>query len=201
MQFGQGLKHIRIPCVREDNKIKMMFKKSILTSLFSFLLIAGGFKAQATENNGQPTIVETAASNEAFSTLVAAVKAADLVGVLSSEGPFTVFAPTNDAFAKLPAGTVEYLIKPENKSKLSAVLTYHVVEGKLMAADVVKAINDGGGKATVKTVQGGVLTATLEGNNVILIDANGQKAVITAVDINNSNGVIHVIDAVVLPKF
>lgn len=201
MRFGRSLKHICIPSVREDNKIKKMFKNSILTSLFSFLLISGGFKAQATENNGQPTIVETAASNDAFSTLVAAVKAADLVGVLSSEGPFTVFAPTNDAFAKLPASTVEYLIKPENKAKLSAVLTYHVVEGKLMAADVVKAINDGGGKATVKTVQGGVLIASLEGSNVILTDANGQKAVITAVDINNSNGVIHVIDTVVLPKF
>lgn len=197
----RGLKHIRIPRVREGNKIKKMFKNSILTSVFSLFLVVGGFKAQATENNGQPTIVETAVSNEAFSTLVAAVKAADLVGVLSSEGPFTVFAPTNDAFAKLPAGTVEYLIKPENKAKLSAVLTYHVVEGKLMAADVVKAITDGGGKATITTVQGSVLTATLEGNNVILTDANGQKAVITAVDINNSNGVIHVIDAVVLPKF
>ena len=201
MQFGRSLKHICIPSVMEDNKIKKMFKNSILTNLFSFLLISGGFKAQATESNGQPTIVESAASNDAFSTLVAAVTAADLVGVLSSEGPFTVFAPTNDAFAKLPAGTVEYLIKPENKAKLSAVLTYHVVEGKLMAADVVKAINDGGGKATVKTVQGGVLIASLEGSNVILTDANGQKAVITAVDINNSNGVIHVIDTVVLPKF
>jgi uncharacterized surface protein with fasciclin (FAS1) repeats len=185
----------------EGNKIKKMFKNSILTSLFSLLLIAGSFQAKATENNGQPTIVETAVSNQAFSTLVAAVKAADLVGVLSSEGPFTVFAPTNDAFAKLPAGTVEYLVKPENKSKLTAVLTYHVVAGKLMAADVVKAITDGGGKATITTVQGGVLIATLEGNNVILTDANGQKAVITAVDINNSNGVIHVIDAVVIPKY
>jgi uncharacterized surface protein with fasciclin (FAS1) repeats len=177
-----------------------MNKKSILTGLFSLLLIGGSFRAMASETEGLPTIVETAVSNEAFSTLVAAVKAADLVGVLSSEGPFTVFAPTNDAFAKLPAGTVETLLKPENKALLTAVLTYHVVAGKLMAADVVKAITDGGGTATVPTVQGGVLVASIEGENVILTDANGQKAIITAVDIDNSNGVIHVIDTVVLPK-
>jgi uncharacterized surface protein with fasciclin (FAS1) repeats len=177
-----------------------MNKNSILTGFFCLLFTAGSFYATASETQGKPTIVETAVSNEAFSTLVAAVKAADLVGVLSSEGPYTVFAPTNDAFAKLPAGTVEYLIKPENKAKLTAVLTYHVVAGKLMSADVVKAITDGGGKATVTTVQGGVLIASLEGNNVILTDANGQKATITAVDIDNSNGVIHVIDTVVLPK-
>lgn len=177
-----------------------MNKNSMLTGLFGLLLVFGSFNANASETQGQPTIVETAVSNEAFSTLVAAVKAADLVGVLSSEGPFTVFAPTNDAFAKLPAGTVEYLIKPENKAKLTAVLTYHVVAGKLMAADVIKAITDGGGQATVTTVQGGILIASIEGDNVILTDANGQKAIITGVDIDNSNGVIHVIDTVVLPK-
>jgi uncharacterized surface protein with fasciclin (FAS1) repeats len=177
-----------------------MNKKSILTGLFSLLLIGGSFRAVASETEDLPTIVETAVGNEAFSTLVAAVKAADLVGVLSSEGPFTVFAPTNDAFAKLPAGTIDVLLQPENKALLTAVLTYHVVAGKLMAADVLKAISDGGGEATVPTVQGGVLVASLEGNNVILTDANGQKATITAVDIDNSNGVIHVIDTVVLPK-
>jgi len=177
-----------------------MNKNSILASLFGLLMIIGGFKATASETQGQPTIVETAVANEAFSTLVAAVVAADLVGVLSSEGPFTVFAPTNDAFAKLPAGTVDALLLAENKALLTAVLTYHVVAGKLMAADVVKAISDGGGSTTVPTVQGGVLTASIEGENVILTDANGQKAIITAVDIDNSNGVIHVIDTVVLPK-
>lgn len=119
---------------------------------------------------------------------------------LSGKGPFTVFAPTNDAFAKLPKGTVETLLKPENKAKLQAILTYHVVAGNLDSKAVVAAIKAGKGSATLTTVQGSKLVESLEGKIVILTDANGNKSTITAVDIMSSNGVIHVIDSVVLPK-
>jgi uncharacterized surface protein with fasciclin (FAS1) repeats len=119
---------------------------------------------------------------------------------LSSKGPFTVFAPTNEAFAKLPKGTVETLLKPENKAKLQAVLTYHVVAGNLDSKAVVEAIKKGNGSVTLTTVQGGKIVASLSGKNVILTDENGNKSTITAVDITSSNGVIHVIDTVVLPK-
>jgi uncharacterized surface protein with fasciclin (FAS1) repeats len=134
-------------------------------------------------------IVDTAAGNEAFSTLVAAVKAAGLVDTLKGEGPFTVFAPTNDAFAKLPKGTVENLLKPENKGQLVAILTYHVVPGKVMAADVVKK----NGQA-VKTVQGGEAKINVAGGNVSI-----DKAKVVKTDIVCTNGVIHVIDSVILP--
>jgi uncharacterized surface protein with fasciclin (FAS1) repeats len=144
-------------------------------------------------------IVDTAAGNADFSTLVAAVKAAGLVDTLKGKGPFTVFAPTNAAFAKLPAGTIPTLLKPESKGTLTAVLTYHVVAGKLMAADVVAAIKAGGGKAVVTTVQGGKLTASMMGNVVMLTDAKGGMSHIRATDIGTSNGVIHVIDTVVMP--
>lgn len=146
------------------------------------------------------TVVENAIGSKDHTTLVAAIKAADLVETLSSEGPFTVFAPTNQAFAKLPKGTVETLLQPENKSKLQAVLTYHVVAGNLDSKSVVSAIEAGNGEATVTTVQGGKLVAKLDGKNVIIVDENGNKSIITAVDIYSSNGVIHVIDSVVLPK-
>ena len=147
-----------------------------------------------------PTIVGVAAGNDAFSTLVAAVKAAGLVETLSSEGPFTVFAPTNDAFAALPEGTVPSLLKPEAKATLTAVLTYHVVAGEFKAADVVKAIKNGGGKFTVKTVQGQDITLSLDGGNVILTDANGGKSTVIIPDVPASNGVIHAIDSVIMPK-
>lgn len=146
------------------------------------------------------TVVENAIASKDHTTLVAAVKAADLVETLSGKGPFTVFAPTNQAFANLPKGTVETLLKPENKAKLQAILTYHVVAGKLDSKAVVAAIKTGNGSATLTTVQGGKLVGTLEGKNVILTDENGNKSTITAVDIFSSNGVIHVIDSVVLPK-
>ncbi|NEW80392.1 MAG: fasciclin domain-containing protein [Gelidibacter sp.] len=146
------------------------------------------------------TVVENAIGSNDHTTLVAAVKAADLVETLSSKGPFTVFAPTNQAFANLPKGTVETLLQPESKSKLQAILTYHVVAGNLDSKSVVAAIKAGNGEARVTTVQGGILVAKLDGKNVILIDENGNKSTITAVDIYSSNGVIHVIDAVVLPK-
>jgi uncharacterized surface protein with fasciclin (FAS1) repeats len=134
------------------------------------------------------------------STLVAAVKAAGLVETLQSAGPFTVFAPVNAAFGKLPAGTVETLLKPENKSTLTKVLTYHVIAGNLDAAAVVKAIKDGGGKAAVKTVSGGTLTASIKDGKVILTDENGGVATVVATDLKAENGLVHVIDTVVLPK-
>lgn len=148
----------------------------------------------------QETIAEIAMGNEDFSTLVTAVKAAGLAETLKSEGPFTVFAPTNAAFDKLPEGTVSALVEPANKEKLAGILKYHVVSGEYMAADVVKAINDNDGSFTIPTVQGGELTATLEGENVILTDAAGNKSTVIMTDVDASNGVIHAIDAVVMPK-
>ncbi len=145
-------------------------------------------------------VVDIAIGSPAHTTLVAAVKAADLVGTLKSKGPFTVFAPTNDAFAKLPAGTVETLLKPENKSKLAGILTYHVVAGNLMASDVVAAIKKGKGKAEVTTVNGQKLTITMMGDKVMITDANGKSAHVTAADLKGTNGVVHVIDSVLLPK-
>ncbi len=145
-------------------------------------------------------IVETAVSSKDHTTLVAAVKAAGLVETLSSAGPFTVFAPTNAAFDKLPAGTVGTLVKPENKAALTKILTYHVVAGKVTAADVVALIKAGNGKAVIKTVQGGSLTASLKGSNVIITDEKGGTATVTAADLMQSNGVIHVVDAVLMPN-
>lgn len=147
----------------------------------------------------QQTVVGVAQGSKDHTTLVAAVKAADLVGTLSGPGPFTVFAPTNTAFAKLPAGTLDTLLKPASKGQLTSILTYHVVPGRLMAADVLKAIKAGGGKAEVTTVQGGKLTARLEGGKVVLVDAKGGKSNVTATDLKASNGVVHVIDTVVMP--
>ena len=144
-------------------------------------------------------IVENASAAPNLKTLVAAVKAAGLVETLASPGPFTVFAPTDAAFAKLPAGTVETLVKPENKATLTSILTYHVVAGKVTAADVVALIKKGGGKAQIKTVQGGTLTASLQGQNVVLTDAKGGKSIVTQTDVMQSNGVVHVIDTVVMP--
>ena len=147
-----------------------------------------------------PTIVGVAAANEDFSTLVAAVKAADLVETLNSDGPFTVFAPTNAAFDKLPDGTVDELLKPESKDALASLLTYHVVAGKFMATDVVKAIGDNNGKFSITTVQGGTLIASLSGDNVILTDEKGNTSTIVITDVAASNGVIHAIDSVVMPN-
>ncbi|MCP9749383.1 fasciclin domain-containing protein [Ferruginibacter sp. HRS2-29] len=145
-------------------------------------------------------IVENAVNSKDHTTLVAAVKAADLVATLQSAGPFTVFAPTNEAFAALPAGTVDNLLKPENKKALTTVLTYHVVAGKLNAKDIAKLIKDGGGSATLKTVAGGSLTASMMGNKLVLKDESGGTSTVTIKDVNQSNGVIHVVDHVLLPK-
>lgn len=147
-----------------------------------------------------PTIVSVAAGNENFSTLVTAVQAAELVETLNSDGPFTVFAPTNDAFAKLPEGTVETLVKPENKEKLTGILTYHVVSGAYNAADVIEAIQSNNGSFEVKTVNGGTITLTLKDGNVLLTDANGGTATVVIADVMASNGLIHAIDTVVMPK-
>ena len=145
-------------------------------------------------------IVDIAAGSPAHTTLVAALKAADLVETLKGAGPFTVFAPTNEAFDKLPKGTVETLLKPENKSKLAGILTYHVVAGNLDAAAVTEAIKKGKGKVELTTVAGGKLTATIVEGKVILKDEKGGKATVTATDLKGSNGVIHVIDNVLMPK-
>ena len=145
-------------------------------------------------------IVENAMNSKDHTTLVAAVKAAGLVETLQGKGPFTVFAPTNAAFDKLPEGTVATLLKPENKAKLAAVLTYHVVAGNIDSKELVKKIKAGGGKATLATVNGATLTASLDGDKVVITDANGGKAHVTIADVYQSNGVIHVTDAVSLPK-
>ena len=145
-------------------------------------------------------IVENAVNSKDHTTFVAAVKAAGLVPTLESKGPFTVFAPTNEAFDALPAGTVDNLLKPENKAKLTAVLTYHVVAGKLSSMDLMKMVKENNGKATLKTVEGENLYVTMKGKNLMVTDENGGMAKITIADVNQSNGVIHVIDKVELPK-
>ncbi len=147
----------------------------------------------------QKTIVENASAAPNLTTLVAAVKAAGLVDTLMSKGPFTVFAPTNTAFDKLPEGTVGTLVKPENKGTLTTVLTYHVVAGKLTAKDIVKAIQMGGGNAELTTVAGAKLSARLSGNSVVITDAKGGQSAVTTADVMQSNGVVHVIDSVLLP--
>ncbi|GGD44810.1 fasciclin [Emticicia aquatilis] len=180
-------------------KLALVFV-SALISLSTFAqkektVMVGGAAMYPSKN-----IVENAVNSKDHTTLVAAVKAAGLVETLQSAGPFTVFAPTNAAFGKLPAGTVETLVKPENKATLTAILTYHVVAGKLSAADIVAKIKAGNGTASLTTVQGGTLKASLKGKSVVLTDEKGGMSTVTIADVNQSNGVIHVIDTVVLPK-
>jgi uncharacterized surface protein with fasciclin (FAS1) repeats len=145
-------------------------------------------------------IVENALNSADHTTLVTAVKAAGLVDTLEGPGPFTVFAPTNEAFAKLPAGTVDNLLKPENKEMLTKILTYHVVAGNLSAADLKKMIKAGHGKAELKTVSGGSLWAMWKGGKIVLRDEKGGMATVTIADVFQSNGVIHVIDSVLMPN-
>ncbi|HVM37013.1 MAG TPA: fasciclin domain-containing protein [Sphingomicrobium sp.] len=145
------------------------------------------------------TIVANAVNSPEHTTLVAAVKAAGLVDTLSGPGPFTVFAPTNAAFGKLPAGTVETLVRPENRSTLQSILTYHVVPGRMTAADLMSAIRAGGGRARLTTAQGGTLTAQMMGNRIMLVDAKGGMSHVTQANVMQSNGVIHVVDTVVMP--
>ena len=145
-------------------------------------------------------IVENAVNSADHTTLVAAVKAADLVGTLSGKGPFTVFAPVNAAFDKLPAGTVDTVLKPENKGMLTGILTYHVVAGKMDSKSIGKAIKKGNGRATFTTVAGGKLVAMMEGDSLVLTDEKGGKAMVTIANVMQSNGVIHVIDTVLMPN-
>ena len=171
-------------------------------------LMAGSMTAVAQKDpdvGGAPmypskTIVENAVASPIHKTLVAAVKAAGLVDTLNSKGPFTVFAPTDDAFNKLPAGTVDTLVKPENKATLTKVLTYHVVPGKIDSKELMKLIKKGNGTATLTTVEGGKLTATASGSVITLTDEKGGSAAVTTADVYQKNGVIHVIDSVLMPN-
>jgi len=167
--------------------------KKALSMIFGLLISASTF-AQTKD------VVDIAIGSKDHTTLVAAVKAADLVATLKGKGPFTVFAPTNAAFDKLPAGTVESLLKAENKAKLAKILTYHVVSGNLDAAAVIAAVKKGKGKTEVTTVSGGKLTVTLDNGKVKLTDESGNSAIVVAADLKANNGVVHVIDGVVLPK-
>nr|WP_225874066.1 fasciclin domain-containing protein [Terrihabitans soli] len=171
-----------------------MSKDSMSKDAMAAPVTVGGAPMYPTKN-----IIENAVNSKDHTTLVAAVKAAGLVETLQGAGPFTVFAPTNAAFEKLPAGTVETLVKPENKKTLTGILTYHVVPGRNSAADIKAAIEKGNGKAEWKTVNGEKLTGTLDGSSLILVDEKGGKAKVTIGDVNQSNGVIHVIDTVLLP--
>lgn len=180
-------------------------KTLVCSFLAAFISIASFAQEKTVTVGGAPmypskNIVENAVNSKDHTTLVAAVKAAGLVETLQSAGPFTVFAPTNKAFDKLPAGTVETLVKPENKSTLTKILTYHVVAGKWNAADLMAKIKEGNGKAMLKTVEGGTLTAWMKGKNVWLTDEKGGMAKVTIADVNQSNGVIHVVDTVLMPK-
>lgn len=189
---------------------KMKTQKILATGLVAFGLFFSvstfaQSKEKTVEVGGAPmypskNIVENAVNSKDHTTLVAAVKAAGLVDVLMSDGPFTVFAPTNAAFDKLPKGTVETLLKPENKGMLTTVLTYHVAAGKWSAKDIMDAVKKGKGKYTFKTVSGGSLTAWMKGKDLYITDENGNSAKITIADVNQKNGVIHVIDSVVTPK-
>ncbi len=165
---------------------KMMTAKSVMV---------GGAAMYPTKN-----IIQNAVNSKDHTTLVAAVKAAGLVDTLSGAGPFTVFAPTNAAFAKLPAGTVETLLKSENKDKLSGILTYHVVSGSMDSKAIAAAIKAGHGKAELTTVAGGKLTAMMMGKKLMLTDESGRKSTVTIANVYQSNGVIHVVDTVLLPK-
>jgi len=157
--------------------------------------MVGGAAMYPTKN-----IIENAVNSKDHTTLVAAVKAAGLVDTLEGAGPFTVFAPTNEAFAKLPAGTVDTLLKPENKPTLVKILTYHVVSGKLSTRDIEKQIKAGGGKAMLTAVEGGTITATRAGGKIVLADEKGGTATITIANVYQSNGVIQVIDSVLMPN-
>ena len=170
------------------------FAQGMTSGAMDKTVMVGGAAMYPTKN-----IVQNAVNSKDHTTLVAAVKAAGLVDTLSGPGPFTVFAPTNEAFAKLPAGTVDTLVKPENKATLTKILTYHVVAGKHSAASLMAMVKTGGGKATLTTVQGEPLTVMQSGAKLMLTDAKGGMSTITIADVNQSNGVIHVVDTVLMP--
>ena len=181
-----------------------MIKKTFVSALLGLALsattvLAGNPTVGGKEMFPNKNIVQNASESADHTTLVAAVKAAGLVKTLEGKGPFTVFAPTNAAFDKLPAGTVDTLVKPENKEKLTGILTYHVVAGDITSAKLAKMIKKGGGKAELKTVNGEKLTAMMDGDKAQLKDAKGNVATITQADVKQSNGEIHVIDTVLMP--
>lgn len=186
-------------------------KKFCAMLFFAATLTMGSSLASAQMMKGNPmvggaamyptkTIVDNAVNSADHTTLVAAVKAAGLVETLSSKGPFTVFAPTNAAFDQLPAGTVDMLLKPESKGMLSKVLTYHVLAGRYDSKAIAKLIKKGHGKAQLKTVSGGTLTAMMDGSNLVLRDEKGGTSMVTVGDVYQSNGVIHVVNTVLMPN-
>ncbi|MGH9820530.1 MAG: fasciclin domain-containing protein [Pyrinomonadaceae bacterium] len=188
--------------------------KKIVLATFAFILSVGfgaGSASAQMMDGGNPmvggaamyktkNIVENAVNSKDHTTLVAAVKAAGLVDTLESAGPFTVFAPVNSAFDALPAGTVDTLLKPENKAMLTRILTYHVIAGNYSSKDIAKAIRKGNGKAEFTTVSGGKLWASMDGSTLVLTDEKGGQSRVTIADVKQSNGVIHVVDAVLLPN-
>lgn len=176
--------------------LQLFFARLALAPLLLAALYCGSLQAA----DASKTIAENAANTESLSTLVAAIKAAELLETLKGEGPYTVFAPTNDAFAALPAGTVDMLLKPENKQKLQKILGYHVLPGKATGEVVMELTKKGGGHAKVATVQGEELTLRVDGDKVIVTDAKGNSATVIQADIMNSNGVVHVIDGVLMPS-
>jgi uncharacterized surface protein with fasciclin (FAS1) repeats len=173
-----------------------------LVALAATVAVAGAKNPMVGGQEMYPTkdIIDNAVNSADHTTLVAAVKAAGLVDTLKGPGPFTVFAPTNEAFAKLPAGTVDTLLKPENKDTLVKVLTYHVVAGRVSASELKKEIKAGNGQATLKTVSGGTLTAMMQGDRIVLKDEKGDLSTVTIANVFQSNGVIHVVDTVLLPQ-
>jgi uncharacterized surface protein with fasciclin (FAS1) repeats len=189
---------------RDEAKQPMINKKIATAALVAATTLVTLFAAENPMVGGAPmyaskNIVENAMKSKDHTTLVAAVKAAGLVQTLESKGPFTVFAPTNEAFDKLPEGTVASLVKPENKKTLTGILTYHVVAGKVTAEKLAEKIKAGGGKAELKTVNGETLTAKMDGDSVELVDEKGGTSKVTIADVMQSNGVIHVIDTVLMP--
>ena len=180
-------------------KLSRVILTAAAVAVFSVQSYAQNPKVGGAEMYPTKDIIDNAVNSKDHTTLVAAVKAAELVETLKGDGPFTVFAPTNAAFDKLPEGTVETLLKPENKAQLQGVLTYHVVAGKFDAASVIELINKNKGQAKVKTVNGEELTLTLRGKNVVVMDNQRNAAVVTQADVFQKNGVIHVVDGVLLP--
>jgi len=186
-------------------KITKSLLASIAAAALAFTSLSASAQMKDPDVGGAPmypskTVVENAAAAPNLSTLVAAVKAAGLVDTLSGPGPFTVFAPDNDAFNKLPSGTVDTLVMPENKAKLTKILTYHVVAGKMDSKAIGKVIKKGHGTATLTTVEGGKLMAKMDGGKLVLTDEKGGMATVTTADVYQSNGVAHVIDTVLMPN-
>lgn len=183
-----------------------MFKKFLVLSMAVSMTVVSAMAAEKTVEVGgaamypSKDIIDNAVNSKDHTTLVAAIKAAGLVETLKGKGPFTVFAPTNEAFAKLPAGTVDSLLKPESKATLTKILTYHVVSGNMTAKVIAAAIKKGKGKAEMKTVSGGKLTAMMDGKMVKIMDEKGGTSTVTIADVHQKNGVIHVVDTVLMPE-